>query len=115
MRIIGKIFINTSRGNERQLEASSIECAYEPGYISGKRMHKEKGNKYAEWHHTVKCRKKRLEYGDKDRVRELIGFSDNTGTAIKASNTHSISEDVTMLEDSTLVSLGVVPLIAPKC
>lgn len=104
VRIIGKIFINTSRGNERQIEASSIECLYEPSYIIGRRIYKEKGNKYAEWHHTVNCRKKRLEYKDREKVRELIGFTDgNTGYA-NQSNSQSMSQDVTMQDDSMVSS-----------
>lgn len=103
VRIIGKIFTNATRGNERQLEASSIECLYEPGYILGKRIYQEKGNKYAEWHHTVKSKKKRLEYGDRQRVREIIGFGPSNDVNSTSSIVQAMSEDVTM-QDDTMVS-----------
>lgn len=109
VRIIGKIFINTTRGNERQIEVSSIQSLYEPGYIIGRRIYKDRGNKYAEWHHNVKCRKKRLEYQDRERVRELIGFeSEKTnGTDLSNCISQSICHDVTMQDDS-MVSFKTV-------
>lgn len=108
LRITGKIFINASRGNERQLEASSVECVYEPGYVLGKRIYREKGNKYAEWHHTVKCRKKRIEYTDREKVRELIGLVEaRSGVSLDASRSgmsNVTSADVAMQDDTTMVS-----------
>lgn len=54
VRIVGKIFSNTTRGYERQIEVSSIEPVYEPGYVNQyRRKVQPKGNKYAEWHHAV--------------------------------------------------------------
>lgn len=120
LRITGKIFINPQRGNERQIEVSSIERVYEEGYINEyKRKVPAKGNKYVEWHHAVKCKKKRKElFPDKEKVREFIGFGvpqERDGQESLRSNSRmSTSEDVTM-KDVTLVRFYLVLLYIHPC
>lgn len=104
LRITGKIFLNTARGNERQIEASTVEAVYEPEHRIGRKIVKETGNKYAEWHHNLKCKRKRLDFKDREKVRELIGFISNQSNPVRDGGQSMISVgDVTML-NVTLVS-----------
>lgn len=119
LRIIGKIFLNTTRGNERQIEVSSIECVYEEGYINEyRRKVPPKGNKYVEWHHAVKCRKKRKEcFGDKEKVRAFIGFGvpkERDGEESLRNSQSTTMQDVTM-QDVTLVRCHLVLLYMRPC
>lgn len=112
LRIIGKIFINPQRGNDRQIEVSSIECVYEEGYINEyRRKVPPRGNKYSEWHHAVKCKKKRKElFGDKEKVREFIGFGVPKRGEESSKNSQSTTIQDATMQDVTLVCCLLVLL-----
>jgi hypothetical protein len=106
IRIVGKIFVNPARGNERQIEASSVECLYEPEYRMGRRKIPAKGNKYAEWHHTVRCKKARKDCQDRQKVRVIIGLGPSSTSSAEKSQV----VDETMQEDSLVSCLTCPPV-----